>query len=400
MASRRINCHRRGGAHLLPGASARFVGLTLAFSALAVGFVRGQLTDRDRSLDSAPGKFFVANEGNDRWSGSFPSPNAGRSDGPFATLPRAVQAARDFGKNGGMATNSHRVIMVRDGGYILSKPLILTPADSGMVIAAPPNEWPVVSGGRLISKWKETTVNGRHLWVADVPEVREGKLFFRELWVNDQRAVRARHPHHGYLKVADLPDTAKTWTEGQKRFRFAEGDLKAWNTVINAEVVVMSKWVESRLPVVDVDEKNRIASFRKRAVFALEPGDLYYAEGAFEFLEEPGEWYLDRTAGRLYYLPRAGEKLDVDFRAHGMVFSRIRQRCQSRDLAGATPRRRRFWTGCRWSAGRRVGRRRAAVRFRALRFWTVGQLRPGTGARMPGEPDNPLQLYEPGRWRN
>lgn len=132
-------------------------------------------------------------------------------------------------------------------------------------------------------------MNGKRLWVGDVPEVREGKLFFRELWVNNQRAIRARHPHHGYLKVADVPDTAKTWTEGQKRFRFAEGDLKAWNTVTNAEVVVMSKWVESRLPVVDVDEKNRIASFGKRAVFALEPGDLYYAEGAFEFLEEPGE---------------------------------------------------------------------------------------------------------------
>ena len=35
----------------------------------------------------------------------------------------------------------------------------------------------------------------------------------------------------------------------------AQGDLKAWDTITNAEVLVMAKWVESRLPVVGVDEK-------------------------------------------------------------------------------------------------------------------------------------------------
>ena len=51
-----------------------------------------------------------------------------------------------------------------------------------------------------------------------------------------------------------------------------------------------------------------MVSFSKRSVFELAPGDLYYAEGAFEFLDEPGEWYLDRSAGRLYYLPRPGRR--------------------------------------------------------------------------------------------
>jgi hypothetical protein len=67
-------------------------------------------------------------------------------------------------------------------------------------------------------------------------------------------------------------------------------------------------------------------------VFALEPGDLYYAEGAFEFLEEPGEWYLDRTAGRLYYLPRAGEKLD-DTAAIAPVLAQV-VRLEGRPEAG------------------------------------------------------------------
>ena len=42
----------------------------------------------------------------------------------------------------------------------------------------------------------------------------------------------------------------------------------------------------------------------------LEPGDLYYAEGALDFLDQPGEWCLDPAAGTLYYWPRPGETID------------------------------------------------------------------------------------------
>ena len=45
----------------------------------------------------------------------------------------------------------------------------------------------------------------------------------------------------GYLAIAELPDKAAEWTQGQTRFRFREGDLKAWDTVTNAEVVAMTQ---------------------------------------------------------------------------------------------------------------------------------------------------------------
>ena len=35
----------------------------------------------------------------------------------------------------------------------------------------------------------------------------------------------------------------------------------------------------------------------------------YYVENVFEELDEPGEWYLNRIAGTLYYYPFAGEKM-------------------------------------------------------------------------------------------
>jgi hypothetical protein len=193
--------------------------------------------------------------------------------------------------------------------YFVDSPVVLTPEDSGLVLAAYPGARPVLSGGRPIAGWKEVTVRGKKLWAADIPSVRDGKWYFRELWVNGRRATRARHPNRGYLAIAELPDHTPDWTQGHTRFRFHEGDLKSWDTVTNAEVVAMTRWVESRLPVSGVDEREHLVSFGKRSVFALAPGDLYYAEGAFEFLDEPGEWYLDAGAGTLYYLPRPGERL-------------------------------------------------------------------------------------------
>ena len=50
----------------------------------------------------------------------------------------------------------------------------------------------------------------------------------------------------------------------------------------------MTKWVEKGLPVLGVDEKEGLVRFAERSVFALEPGDLYYAEGALDFLDQPG----------------------------------------------------------------------------------------------------------------
>jgi hypothetical protein len=152
--------------------------------------------------------------------------------------------------------------------------------------------------------------------------VAAGQWYFRELWINRRRAVRARYPNHGYLKVAGLPDPAPEWTKGQARFQYAPGDLKPWSSLDQGEVVVMNRWADSRLPISKLDEEQHVIAFGKRSVFALEKDDLYYVEGVFEALDEPGEWYLDRRAGTVYYWPRPGESLGtVD--AYAPVLSQV-----------------------------------------------------------------------------
>ncbi len=260
-------------------------------------------------LKPGPGVFFVDPRGNDQWSGSRPAANWRKTDGPFATLPRAVAASRDWRKKNGNDSTKPVTIVLRRGAYFLNEPLVLTPEDSGLSLSAFGDETPVVSGGRRIEGWEAVTVAGHKLWAAAVPAVGEGKWYFRELWVNGQRAVRARHPNQGYLSVAELLDNPSEWTKGQMRFRLHPGDLPWWKDFGDAEVVVMNRWVESRLPVFSVDLTNLVINFGKRSVFHLDAGDLYYLEGAFEALDQPGEWYLDRRGGKLYYYPKPGESL-------------------------------------------------------------------------------------------
>jgi hypothetical protein len=253
--------------------------------------------------------FFVATNGNDHCSGRLPAPELNGTNGPFATLAGALDAVRAFKQQSGRGAGLSTTIYLGGGTYFQDRAIALWPRDSGLVLAAYPGAKPVISGGWPVSGWKQVVVEGKKLFAADLPRARTGAWVFRELWVNGQRAQRARYPKHGYLSVAELPDKSQEWTQGHSRFRFREGDLKPWNTLTNAEVVVMTRWVESRLPVMGLDETNRMIRFGKRSVFELAPGDPYYVEGAFEFLEEPGEWYLDPYASRLYYVPRPGESI-------------------------------------------------------------------------------------------
>ena len=264
----------------------------------------------DSHSRSQPAVYYVATNGDDSWSGHQPAPNWRKTDGPFASLPGALGAIRQWRGKTGVAPPHPVTIFIRDGSYFLREPLVIQPADSGLTLAAYRNEKPILSGGRPISGWKETTVDGKTFWAANIPEAREGKWLFRELWVNGSRAVRARHPNTGYLGIEGLLEATPGWEHGHARFRYRPGDLKSFKAASNAEVVVMTRWVESRLPILSMDETQRVVSASKRSVFELSQGDLYYLEGAFEFLDQPGEWYLDSQIGTLYYLPRPGETLN------------------------------------------------------------------------------------------
>ena len=152
-----------------------------------------------RAAAVPPADIYVSPEGRDTWSGRRAEPAGDGSDGPLATLSAARDAVRRL-----KAARPGRAIrvLIRGGVYRLSEPVVFGPEDSGtaegpITYAAWPGEKPVFSGGRPIGRWQEGP--GR-LWSTHVPGVREGRWYFRQLFVNGRRATPARLPLEGFFR--------------------------------------------------------------------------------------------------------------------------------------------------------------------------------------------------------
>ena len=257
-----------------------------------------------------PVVYYVAPDGSDQ--------NTGKLAAPFATIEHARDVVRGLKRNGAPIT-----VYLRGGTYTLSAPLRFLPADSGtadapVTYAAYKDEHPVISGGRRIDGWRQTTVNGKDLWSVEVPGVREGNWYFRELWINGHRAIRARNPNSGFFRATAVPglDLKKPYQQGNDSFQFAPGQLANWPDVDDAEVVFLMFWISAREKIASIDEQTHVAKLARNTPMRLTDGfgvtpqlARFYVENAFELLDSPGEWYLNRKTGTLYYMPLPGEQL-------------------------------------------------------------------------------------------
>src|SRR5262249_55920476 len=98
--------------------------------------------------------------------------------------------------------------------------------------------------------------------------------------------------------------------------------------------VGITRWLDNRLPIEGVDAKSRTVSFDRPSLFALLSGDRpgpYWVENVVEALDTPGQWYLDRPGGILYYLPRPGE----DMRSAEIIAPRLSRVIRVVGRAGA-----------------------------------------------------------------
>lgn len=211
-------------------------------------------------------------------------------------------------------------VTIAEGVYELPETLTFSPQDGGTAAApvtyvAAEGATPLITGGRPIRGFKPVEMDGKQFFAASVPEVKAGEWSFQQLFVNGRRQPRTRLPKEGFHTFAGLP-TAKPdtpWNEGQAEAAFKPGDLHNWRNLSDVDVIALHFWVESHLPLAQVDEAAGRATFNAKSVFRLtEAHDRsqfarYYVENVFEALETPGQWYLDRPTGTLYYVPRPDE---------------------------------------------------------------------------------------------
>ena len=97
-----------------------------------------------RNLPVNAAEFWVSTNGSDT--------NVATRENPLASVNMALRKAREFRRLNQVASNEPMKIILRDGVYPLTRPLLVRPEDSGMeasptLITAAPGEKPVLSGG-------------------------------------------------------------------------------------------------------------------------------------------------------------------------------------------------------------------------------------------------------------
>jgi hypothetical protein len=248
--------------------------------------------------------FFVAPGGKDG--------NPGTKEHPLATLEAARDAARKAG------AGLHRVV-VMPGDFFLGKPLELDARDNGLTLEAEQPGKATLYGGTLVTGWRR---DGDKLWCADLPGVKEGTWDFRALIVNDRMPQRARFPESGTFlnqgtwNLQLLPAVGGHWErkpthEELVTMPYDPKDIPQTLDVKNAEVRIYHMWDESLVGVARNDTERHALIFSTEPIWP--PGALglkrYEIWNTREGMTRPGQWYLDRSAGRVVYWPLPGEDM-------------------------------------------------------------------------------------------
>ncbi|MGE4488496.1 MAG: right-handed parallel beta-helix repeat-containing protein [Kiritimatiellales bacterium] len=241
--------------------------------------------------------------------------NSGTVDRPLASIAEAQKRLRDRKADGEL--DGPVTVHIGPGTWFLDRTLEFTPEDSGM--AAAPITYQGsgagttrISGGIPIAGWKKTDGN---LWQARIERVLSGKIYFHQLFVNGRRATVAAEPDDGYFWSSGPVDLGQVDASKTKRaFRFVAGDFQEWKNPDDVMVKVYHAYTASLHWIQDIDFDKNIVRFTNESALPMGyfvRSQRYRILNSFEALDTPGEWYLNRKTGILYYWPRPGEDMET-----------------------------------------------------------------------------------------
>jgi hypothetical protein len=203
------------------------------------------------------------------------------------------------------------VVQLADGTYRLTAPIGFTAADSGangytVRWQAAPSAHPIITGARPVTGW-HLADSSKNIWQAGAGT----GIDTRQLYVNGSPAIRAR-----------TQVNRSDFTASGTGLRFSSSALTYLNSVRNqsrVEVEAVNSFTDRYSPVQSIAgnlmtmqqpawNNNNFGYDTSASPFRAGP---MYLENAYEFLDSPGEWYLDPGTGTLSYIPRSGENMST-----------------------------------------------------------------------------------------
>jgi len=255
-------------------------------------------------------EFYVSTSGSDSGDGS--------ATNPFKTLDRAREEVRKH--NGNMQGNI--VVNVAGGVYELEDELRFWVEDSGsngfdVIYRGAQDAVPTISGGRRVTGWKQAE-NG--LWTTTVPDAE----FILDLFVDDDRAIQARSQKKVYGHTDYLAEGS--YAQHSDGFHMSKSDMGLFKNPQDIRLHWPTTWKDYNYRVRDImqdpkDENQVIVllenpvwdqAYDYRGYGVVGQFDIgFIIENAYELLDEPGEFYFDKTTKVLTYFPREGEDMNT-----------------------------------------------------------------------------------------
>lgn len=226
---------------------------------------------------------------------------------------RTITKARDVVRTINNDMTGDIVVNLRGGNYLLNTTLCFILKDAGkngfnIFYQAYNGETPVLNGGKKISGWSLFDKKN------NIYRASCGSREFRQLYVNGQRAIRARTPNREdyfsgapFYRLKQWGDPIEVWAS----------DFSDWSNVSQIELVLKSNWQQSRFRI-DSYEKNGPAVLitsqdPDRSNYSWyntqQAGNTYFVENSYDFLDAENEWYLDTETATVYYKPSKGTNM-------------------------------------------------------------------------------------------
>ncbi len=272
--------------------------------------------------------------------------NAGTENSPFATIKRAQEEVRKI-KESGMPEGGITVY-IRGGKYFLSDSVSFDSKDSGnedapVVYRSYQGEDVTLAGGRQITNFRPLSdpdvqrklpeESRKQIWVSDLKELGitdYGQLLNRggfgksnpaalELFCNGRPMQLSRWPNKGYVRISGFLNPDGFDSNHRKNFKsgsFMYSDNRPERWVDENDAWLHGYWYheydKDHVKVAAIDTKTKVISvlpdirwyegyppYRVRML----DNQPYYAYNLLSEIDSPGEWYLDRDTGKLYFYP-------------------------------------------------------------------------------------------------
>lgn len=264
-------------------------------------------------------EFYVSPSGHDG--------NPGTKDRPFLSFNKAKEAVADALSPGKEGRNIH--VYFRGGVYLFEETVFIKEGEFAnknqkVVFSAYKGEKPVFSAGKKLTGWEKITSGLPYL-----PEEAQGKVWVVKIPPTGQRSIaRFLCDDSGPLPnsvssgiytqeddgVRMVNNDFNLSAEQLSFFVFPKPFFREWENLVDIEIITRPHygWAMNVLPLMSIDMQKGVAYTAIPATYKIcklrgyERPNLW-VQNAIDYLDKPGEWVINSSAGKIYYWPR-GEK--------------------------------------------------------------------------------------------